>query len=62
MHTVLYIRQITNKDLLDIIGNSTQSPLIFYTWEKNLKEKEWTHAYVKLNYSDVHLKLTQHYK
>ena len=62
IRTLLYIRQMTNKDLLDIIGNFTQYSLIFYTWEKNLKEKEWTCAHVKLNYFDAHLKLIQHCK
>ena len=62
IRTLLYIRQITDKDLLGIIGNFTQNSLIFYTWEENLKEKEWTYAYLKRSCFDVHLKLTQHRK
>ena len=51
MHTLLYIKKITNKDLLYSPGNYTQYRVITY----NEKESE-------LNHFSVYLKLTQHCK
>ena len=40
IHTLPYIRQITNKDLLYSTGNSTQYSAI-PEWEKNLKKNKY---------------------
>ena len=53
IHTLLYIRQITNKDLLHSTGNSAQYSVI--TDMGNESEKEWIYVYVKLNHFAVHL-------
>ena len=41
---ILYIKQITNKDLLYSTGNSTQYPVMTYM-EKNLKESGYMYMY-----------------
>ena len=56
----MYIRQITNKNLLDSIGDSTQYSVT--THMRKESEKEWINAYIELNHFVVHLKLTQHSK
>ena len=38
IHTLLYLRQITNKDLLHSTGNSTQYPLITAVRKESKKE------------------------
>ena len=38
IHTLLYIRQIANKDLLYSTGNSTQYPEITYMRKESKKE------------------------
>ena len=42
IHTLLYIRQITNKNLLYSTGNSTQYSVITYMRKES--EKEWTNC------------------
>ena len=42
INTPLYIKQITNKNLLYSTGNSTQWPI----WEKNLKKKKSGYMYM----------------
>ena len=59
-YALLYIKQITSKDLLYSTGNSTQYSLITYKGKES--EKEQIYVYVKLNHFAVHLKLTQHCK
>ena len=44
IYTLLYIKQITNKDLLYSTGNSTQYSVMAYM--ENESEKEWIHVYV----------------
>ena len=44
--TLLYIKQITNKDLLYSTGNSTQYSVMTYMG-KNLK-KEWIYIYIHI--------------
>ena len=43
-HAVLYIKEITNKDLLYSTGNSTQYSVIIYMGKES--EKECMYAYV----------------
>ena len=57
IYTLVYIKQITNKNLQYSTGSSTQYSVITYV-EKEF-EKEC--IYVQLNHSAAHLKLTQHY-
>ena len=57
IHTLVYIKQITNKDLLCSTGNYIQYLIITY----NGKESE-KNTYIKLNHFAVHQKLTQHCK
>ena len=46
-YTLLYIKQITNKNLLYSIGNSTQYSVMAYIGEESLKnKKEWMYKYV----------------
>ena len=42
-YTLLYIKQITNKDLLYMTGNSTQYSVMAYMGEKF--KKEWLYMY-----------------
>ena len=44
IYTLLYTKQVTNKDLLYSTGNSTQYSVMSYM-EKNLK-KEWIYVHV----------------
>ena len=44
IHTLLYIKQITNKDLLYSTGNSTQYSVMTYMGIES--EKEWIYVYV----------------
>ena len=53
MYTLLYIKQITKKDLLYSTGNYTQYLVITYNGKES--EKEFIYIY----YFAVHLKLTQ---
>ena len=38
LYTLLYIKQITDKDLVYSIGNSTQYSVIIYTGKKSTEE------------------------
>ena len=60
MHTLLYIRLITNKDAPYGTGNSTQHSV--KTYKRKESEKDWTHVYVWPNPFAVRLKLIQHCK
>ena len=44
MYTLLYIKQIANKDLLHSTGNSTQYS-VKTKWEKNLKKNSYMYMY-----------------
>ena len=55
MYTLLYLKQITNKDLLYSTGNTAQYCVIAYM-EKEF-EKEQIHMYIQLNHCAVHSKL-----
>ena len=44
MYTLLYLKQITNKDLLYSTGNSAQYSVITYMGKES--EKEWMYVYV----------------
>ena len=44
IHTLLYIRQITNKDILYSTGNSTQYSEV--TSKRKESKKEWIYVYV----------------
>ena len=54
----LYLKRITNKDLLYSIGNSAQCYVA--AWMGGESGREWTHVYVCLSHFAVHLKLSQH--
>ena len=58
MYTLLYLKWMTNKDLLYSTGNSTQCCVA--AWMGREFRGEWIHAYVWLNPFAVHLKLSQH--
>ena len=60
IYTLLYIKQRTNKDLLQSTGNSTQSSVMGYRGKES--KKEWIYVYAQLIHFAVHLKLTQHCK
>ena len=59
MYTLLYLKQITNKDLLYSMGNSAQCYVA--AWMRGEFGGEWILVYVWLNPFVVHLKLSQHY-
>ena len=44
IYTLLYIKQITNKNLLYSTGNSTQYSVM--TYRGNESKKEWIHVYI----------------
>ena len=44
IYTLLYIKQITNKDLLYSTGNSTQYSVMTYMGKES--KKEWIYVYV----------------
>ena len=56
---LLYVKWITNKDLLYSTGNSVQYHV--EGWMGREFGGEWIHAYVWLSPFAVHLKLSQHY-
>ena len=58
MYTLLYLKRITNKDLLYSTGNSAQCSEA--AWMGGEFGGEWTHVYVWLSPFAVHLKLSQH--
>ena len=57
-YTLLYLKQITNKDLLYSTGKSAQSYLA--AWMGRELEGEWIYMCVWLSPCAVHLKLLQH--
>ena len=58
MHTLLYLKWITNKDLLYSTGNSARSYVA--AWIGGEFEEEWIHVYEWLSPFTIHLKLSQH--
>ena len=58
MYTLLYLKWITNKDLLYSTGNSAQCYVA--AWMGGEFEGEWIHVYVWLSCFAMHLKLLQH--
>jgi len=59
MYTLLYLKWITNRDLLYGTWNSAQCYVA--AWMRQGIEGKWIHVYVWLNPFTVHLKLSQHY-
>ena len=58
MYTLLYLKWVTNKDLLYRTGNSAQSYLA--AWMRGGFGGEWIHVAERLSSFAVHLKLSQH--
>ena len=58
MYSLLYVKWITNKDLLYSTGNSVQYHV--EGWMGREFGGEWIHAYVWLSPFAVHLELPQH--
>ena len=58
MYTVLYLKWVTNKDLLRSTWNSAQCYVA--AWMGGEFGGEWTHVYVWLRPFAVRLKLSQH--
>ena len=59
MHTLLYLKWITNKDLLYSTGNSAQCYVA--AWMEEGFGEEWIRVYGWLSPFTVSLKLSQHY-
>ena len=59
MYTLLYLKQITNNDLLYSIWNSAQCYVA--TWMGGGLVVEWIHVYIWLSPFGVHLKLSHHH-
>ena len=57
LYTILYLRWITNKDLLYSTWNSVQCYMA--VWMGGEFGREWIHVYVWLSPFTVHLKLSQ---
>ena len=58
MYTLLYLKWITNKDLLYSTWNSAQCYVAAWMgWEFG---GEWIHVYLRLSPFAAHLKLSQH--
>ena len=55
MYTLLYLKWITNKDLLYSTGNSAQCYMA--AWNIAEFRGEWIHVYVWLSPSAIYLKL-----
>ena len=58
MYTLLYLKWITNKDLLYSTGNSAQCYVT--AWVGGELGGEWIQVYIWLRPFAVHLKLSQH--
>ena len=58
IYTLLYLKWITNKDLLYSTENSAQ--LYVTAWMGGEFGGEWIHGYVWLSLFTAHLKLSQH--
>ena len=59
MYTLLYLKWITNKDLLSSTGNSAQCDVAAWMRWGEFRG-EWIHVYGWLSPFTVHLKLSQH--
>ena len=59
MYTLLYLKWITNKDLLYSMWNSAQCYVT--AWIGGKFGREWIHLYVWLSPLAVHLKLLQYF-
>ena len=57
-YTLLYLKWITNMDLLCSTGNSAQCYVA--AWMGGGFGGEWIHVYVWLSHFAIHLKLSQH--
>ena len=57
MHTLLYLKWITNKDLLYITGNPAQCYVV--AWMGGHFGGEWIHVHARLSPFAVHLKVSQ---
>ena len=62
MYTLLYLRWITNEDLLYSSGNSAQCFVAGYVGGEFGRECGYTYVYVWLSPLAIHLKLSQHYE
>ena len=60
IYTLLYIKKITNKDLLYSVGNASQCSITAYMGKESKKKR--TYVYIQLIHFAVHLKPTQHCK
>ena len=58
MYTLLYLKQITNRDLLNRTWNS--AGCYVPGWMGGEFGGEWIHVYVWLSLFAIHLKLPQH--
>ena len=58
MSTLLYLKQVTNKDLLHSMGSSAQHEVA--GWMTGELSGEWIHAYIRLSPFTVHPKLPRH--
>ena len=58
MYTLLYLKWVTNKDLLYSTWNSAQCYVASWMGEKF--GGEWVHVYVWLSPFSLHLKLSKH--
>ena len=58
MYTLLYLKCITNKNLLYSTGNSAQCYVA--AWMRGEFGGKWMHVYVRLSPFAVHLTLPQH--
>ena len=56
MYTLLYLKQITNKGLVQSTGNSAQCYVA--AWRGEGLGGEWIHVYVRLSPLAVHLRLS----
>ena len=60
MYTLLYLKWITNKDLLYSTWNSVQCYVV--SWMGGEFGGKWIHVLIQLSPFAVHLKLSQHCK
>ena len=58
LYILLYLKSVTNKDLLSSTWNTAQCYVT--AWMGEEFGGEWVHVYVGLSPSAVHLKLSQH--
>ena len=58
VYLLLYLKWISNRDLLYIIGNSAQCYVAAWRWREF--GGKWLHVYVWLSPFAVHMKLSQH--